>query len=188
MIPGNGFTATPVASDFIDPYDRPYSPAIAYSRGGVALNDGSQGREVGLWFVTASDTTIDVHSEAGGLQLSLPIPGASNVSLAFDQNMQPAIAYSQSGVHRLRYFDTLLADFNTLVEPTATSARCVIDDAREAFGAASDIVWAYIRDGVLYYRIQRDRYLIEYTVGPAEGTITGMGPNQGLRLQFKITP
>lgn len=188
MIPLESFTPAPVVRAFIDPYGRPYDPAIGWSPGGINLNNGAQGREVQLWYATFNATHILIHKEFGGLQSSIAIPGVQAVSLAFDSNMQPTLAYKDAGGQRLRFFDAAVSDFTTITQAAATSGLVALDDIRDANSENSDVIWGYTRDGNLYYRVQRERYITERLVGPVRGPLINMGPTDERRLMFRCKP
>jgi hypothetical protein len=62
-----------------------------------------------------------------------------------------------------------------------------LDDKRPLQNAVSDVILAYTRSGNLYFRAQRDRYLVEYPLATAvTGTLDKVGMNTVNRLQFEF--
>jgi hypothetical protein len=126
-------------------------------------------------------------------------PGITEFSFSFDQNMRLAIAFVQDGVAKLRWFDSVPGQTVITEYPSAITPRVVLDDKRFTQTSASDIIFAYMRNGDLYYRQQRDRFQTE--IDPTElmpepertqtrernalspGLIK-IGFNRQLRLQF----
>src|SRR5690606_9335710 len=107
--------------------------------------------------------------------------------------MQPFLCWRRAdGSAAFRWFDPTLAAFDVVELPAGTtSPRCVLDDKRHVSGTiagASDIILAYIRGGALYYRQQRDRFLIEYELanGLHGAELDQIGMNTHNRLQFRL--
>jgi hypothetical protein len=186
MIPS--FTPEPLTRDFIDPWGRTYNPVVSWAQGGAAINDGTQGRQIQLWYADLTPSAIRINTEYGGLQTSLAIPGVSKVSLAFDGNMQPVVAYKDGPGERMRFYDITLPGFNTMYEPLADSSLVAPDDNRDDNQSGSDVIWAYTKSGNLYIRVQRERFQTERLVGVAHGKLINMGPTEGLRFQLKLHP
>lgn len=158
---------------------------VDYEDGGIALNDPSRGLLYQRW--RARLIGDDVIIDASEVEETVLFSGSdiTEISFTFDQNMRPALAFVQNGVAKLRWFDSVIGQQVITEFPGAITPRVVLDDKRATQSAASDIIFAYVRDGALYYRQQRDRFTIERLLdqGPHKGLIKiGMGRN--LRLQF----
>lgn len=183
MIPNNAFTTTPIVSAFLPPKDEPYQPLTSKSRGGVALNDASLGRDYQNWVVSYDGSDILVAPQGGSTAFTLTVAGVLSVSLAFDNNMNVILAWMDSVGAKLYWFN------NTSYVTTAfaaTSCRVTIDDVRDFYNANSDVIFAYTNAGTLYWRQQRDLYAIERTVGSTTGLLQKVGLNQLNRLQFQL--
>jgi len=183
MIPNNAFTATPIVSAFLPPKDEPYQPLTSKSRGGVALNDASQGRDYQNWIVNYDGANILVAPQGGSTAFTLPVAGVLSVSLAFDNNMNPVIAWMDAVGAKLYWFNNVT--FVTTAFP-ATSCRVTIDDVRDFYNADSDVIFAYTNAGTLYWRQQRDQYATQRTVGSTTGLLQKVGLNQLNRLKFQL--
>lgn len=183
------FTIKPQVTPFLPPWDEPYLPLEEAVTGGVAIGNGAGGRQQQRWTIFYLDGKIQVVPEAGfPVQFSLTVPLVDTVSLGFDSNMQVTIAYQRFNGSHLYYFNSLSSSYETLVIPDGTSCRACCDDPRDLNSAASDVIFGYIRDDHLYYRQQRDRYTVEYPVGPAHGTLQRAAPAAGGRFQFLVGP
>ena len=183
MIPNNAFTPTPIVSAFLPPKDEPYQPLTSKSRGGVALNDASQGRDYQNWVVSYDGSDILVAPQGGSTAFTLTVAGVLSVSLAFDNNMNPVIAWMDAVGAKLYWYNN--TNFVTTPFP-ATSCRVTIDDVRDFYNADSDVIFAYTNAGTLYWRQQRDQYAIQRTIGTTTGLLQKVGLNQLNRLQFQL--
>lgn len=190
-LPYNQISAEPRQAAYLAPDDRDTSRLVSLELGGVAINDGSQGREVRNWRARISSdgaqVLIEPEDESSAPVVFVTDAGITECALAFDGNMQPAVAYVAGGVVKLRWFDTLAADFTTTSYPGAKWPKVCTDDKRSSQVGASDVVLAYVRaDGMLVWRQQRDRYTVEREVGPAPYPLRRVGMNAERRLQFEL--
>jgi hypothetical protein len=65
--------------------------------------------------------------------------------------------------------------------------KCSLDDKRQLQVSRSDIILAYIREGALYARQQRDRFDTEYLLkSDVGGYLRRIGMNVQQRFQFDI--
>jgi hypothetical protein len=187
MIPANTFTVAPEVADFKPPYDNAYTPLHHVAPGGVAVSDPSLGREYQNWEVTYTGGNIIVNPVGGATAFTLAVANVQSVSLAFDNNMGLAIAWKlTSGDAQLYYYDTLTFTYATRSFPDVTSCRICVDDSRDVYTTNSDVIFAYTKAGVLYYRQQRDRYDVEYTIGSTTKFLRRFGPSLVNRLQFEL--
>lgn len=166
-------------------------PLTDYEKGGIGLQNASQGLDVQIW-------TLRYDENTGEFLLSAPnYPETSQfvrfdvsyVSLSFDSNMNPFISFTEAGVSKFWWYDSVLGQqvFAESLIATANSPYATLDDRRFTQNNSRDVILTYIRSGNLYFRAQRDRYLIEYllkTGVTGEVLIAGMGTN--LRLQIIV--
>lgn len=192
-LPDDERSSIAIFSDPLAPDDRlRTSLLVDYELGGTALNDPSQGLRVRNWMAFYADGQIQVRPE-GGTPTTAVIsdPDVTELSLTFDQNMRPTIAYTTGGSVKLYWYDSLIESVATLELPAGCSAPFVcLDDKRitSTLVGRSDGLFFYVRDGLVCYRQQRDRYEIERVLAPLpENTVrfsrVGMGTN--LRLQIE---
>jgi hypothetical protein len=191
MLPDHVLSTKPIIAPFLFPRDGEPSPIVDYELGGIALNDPTEGLRYQPWkaklkigvnyigevYISAVNYTETLHYTASGI---------SSVSMTFDQNMNPAIAYMQQGTAKLRWYDTTIPGYSIISLPAGSQfPRCCLDDKRELQTAASDIILSYVRDGTLYFREQRDRFLVEYTLRTGiVSNLTMLGMNKVNRMQF----
>jgi hypothetical protein len=174
--------------------DKPDDLLVDWEMGGVGLSDPSQGLEVKLWTARISkhddgSGDCDIIVSAPGVADTILISGnaITEVSLAFDQNMKPAIAYVEAGVSKLWWYDATI-QATSILTIDGTTPRITLDDHRIDQVSVSDIILAYISAGNLCYRQQRDRFQTERvlkTVG-AGAQLVSVTMNNVWRLQFHV--
>lgn len=187
MLPNNEISSTSVEGIFLLPNKQP-DEVIDYEFGGISIQDTSQGLNVFVWECFYKDRWITLRSPNEEVKW-LQIDGVTHVGLAFDFNMNPNICYVVNGETFLRWYDTSIQGFRTTsFGSSIKSPQISLDDHREEFSGSSDIIFAYVRNGSVYYRQQRDRYNIERYVGevPDDLTLIQIGMNRKYRFQFKI--
>lgn len=186
MIPGGTLSGSPSPGEFIERVNSPLAPLVDYEMGGVGLNDPSQGLWVQLWRARYADGRVYLGPDGGAEQTVLIRPGITELALAFDQNMNPVLAFVQEGAAWLRWFDTSVGQIVFTQIPGATNPRLTLDDKRAVEIINSDVILAYLRGGALYYRQQRDRYDIEHLLSsnPPCGGLASIAMSNGSRLQF----
>lgn len=191
MIPEERLSVDAIRGQLLNPWSR--RADISYHWGPVALNDPSQGMLVQLWTAIARGTDIYLRApnypEALFLSLAQDI---EQVSLAFDQNGQPFVAFVEGDQPKLHWYDPAATGYVTDALAAGTiTPRLTLDDARTFQNGQNDVILAYVRGGVIRYRQQRDRFQDEYTpplgAGGSPAAATGLrhvSINSVLRLEF----
>lgn len=194
MMPLDRLSTTPVYAPYLfpdatDPPDR----LTDYELGGVALSDASLGLQVQRWICRADNDTGVVYlgAETVPETVLFTAEGITELSLAFDQNMRPFVAFTQLGQAKYRWYDTVLgANRITELDPEDRTPKCCMDDKRawQVSQGANDIILAYLRGDSLYYRQQRERYEVERLLATGlEGKrLLKVGMNEAMRLQFEL--
>lgn len=196
MLPYGELSTKAVVSPSADPAKRPGDFLVDYERGGIALNDPSQGQRVQIWRLevernnsNVSQWDFYVSAPTVPRTLLLSANDVTEAALAFDQNMRPFIAYVAAGVTRIWWYDPGVPGQVTTVLGTGyKSPRCTTDEKRSWHTSISDIELFYIRNGNLYERRQRDRFLVEKfhkTVGP-NAELVSLTMGTGNRLVIRI--
>lgn len=199
MIPENRLSTTTIYNTLMMPDPQP-SDLVSRQMGGVALNDPTQGLWVKPWTcdtVPSEDPMVPdlirIFADDVSPTTVLTDFTVTQVSLAFDQNMRPTIAFVASGIPKLYWYDSLIEQpVITELDVTITTPRVTLDDHRELQVNTSDIILTYIRDGNLYFRMQRDRFLIERLLKAdlnleiANPSIVYVAMNNAYRLQWLI--
>jgi hypothetical protein len=122
VIPQHSLSGTPVIAAYLVPDDVAYSAIEDFERGGTALGNAGTGMNIRTWrlFMVGVDVQIDAPSVA-----AVTIFSGANItelSLAFDQNMNPAIAYVQATAAKLYHYDTVTEAYVECA--STTSAHC----------------------------------------------------------------
>lgn len=161
---------------------------LDYEDGGIALQDPSAGLLYQQWTGRLLDgTTITLQgSNMESPTTWLTGAGITEFSFTFDQNMKPAVAFVEGGVAKLNWFDvTVNQQVTTSFGDSVKNPRVSLDDKHRLASATSDVIFAYLRNGNLYYRQQRDRYLVEYPLATfVAGRLNKIGMNVKNRFQF----
>jgi len=191
-LPGDAAASTAVQAPLLSPDNRDRTDLLLdYELGGVALNDPSAGLQVQPWEAWSDGAHLWVAPSPGRTPTTLLLTGSgiTEVALAFDQNMRATVAYVESGTAKLRWFDTSIGAMTTTSYAGATSPMLTLDDKRalSTLTGTSDVLFAYIRAGSVYYRQQRDRFTIERLLGALPPSSTridriGMGANNRLQI------
>lgn len=169
------------------PFLLPIRPDLLtdYEWGGIGLNDPSQGLQVQIWTIYYEDGGVKIIAPNASPVTIFSALNITELSLAFDQNMRPQIAYVESGIAKLRWFDSNVGQtVTTVFDVTIKNPRVSLDDAREYQVGNSDVILAYIKEGNLCFRKQRQRFEVEYVRAPTRGKLRQIGMNKTLRFQF----
>lgn len=187
-LPHNQLSAVPYPSGYLHPDDHArVNTLYDYERGGVALNDASAGIDGYDWkaWVDGDDILI-ARAPYDSPTTLITAAGTTWISLAFDQNMRPALAYMQAGACKLYWYDTTIPGATTSTFADCTSPMLGMDDKRQGADSYNDILFFYVRAGSIRYRQQRDRYATERTlVAVPAGYILQVGMAQNLRVQIR---
>lgn len=190
-IPDGGLSTVPITSPLLAPDNVARLSLLEdFERGGVALNDPTQGLDVFDWRCWTDGDTVWVarYPAAGAAAVVYEGEHITEVALAFDQNMRPTVALVEGGMLKLHWYDSLIMGMTTTNYPGARGPMLSLDDKRVLAAQTNDIIFAYVRGGNAYYRQQRERFGVEYllggTFGAARITQLGMGTNN--RMQFKM--
>lgn len=194
MIPEERLSSAPAPARLLNPWSM--RDDVSEHWGPVAVQDTSLGLTHRLWRARIDGPHVLLSAEGVAESIIYTHPGElREVSMAFDQNGLPYLAVVDvTGAAFLRWYDPLVPGMTvTQLAAGVVNPRITLDDARPFNVANSDVILAYVRDGLLRYRRQRDRFDVEFTppVGedgqPAEVSILNhVSMNDGLRLEFLV--
>lgn len=199
MFPGNKLSIPAVPAAYFAPDDKLPAPQYSWQLGGIGLSDASQGLQVQDWYLQIVNNSDAVISSATQAPLVLfSVTNLESVSLAFDQNMKAAVAYVSQGNAYLWWYDTTIPGYTIVNLPAGAGApQATLDDKRNfAIQAGeSDIIVSYINTNNLFFRMQRDRFLIEYSLytnipggtGIANPVLQKIGMAENYRMQWRIS-
>ncbi len=176
---------------FMEPDAKPFRRLVSHERGGVAINDPSQGMDVQNWRLESDGSMVRLFSEMGSPIELFADSGIRQLSLSFDQNMRKVVAaeYILGGVD-LIWYDSLTAMEVTSFFVDVRSPVLSMDDKRKSQSGTSDVIFGYVRNGdnMLCYRQQRERFTVEHELvqlGP-RARLRNLGMTTKLRMQFEI--
>ena len=160
--------------------------------GPTLLNDTSKGLNDKYWAAYFDPITEDLIIEDLELLTTTVILNEPdtiiNVALAFDQSANDTYAYITGlGELKLRWFDAEVPGDTILDLGPAQSVVMTMDTKYYPSSPTSDILIFYIRNSAIYYRIQRDKYAIEYATPVTSGAsrLLDSGTTTGYRFQVR---
>lgn len=197
-LPGDGLSASAVPASLLAPDSAVRADLrVDYEMGGIAFGDPSLGLLVRPWRAWSDGFEVWCAPDDTMAPITHLVSGSdiTEVSLCFDQNMRPCLAYVDGGVCKLYWYDTLISAQTTTPFVDATSPMVCMDDKREIASSSgwNDNLFFYLRSGGLYYRQQRERFTVERllsVVGAESNRIVrvGMGTNGRLQVQLAAAP
>jgi hypothetical protein len=189
MLPTNTASTLPVGGLFLPPDSSVTTPLVDYERGGIAINNTSQGLLTTNWKCWMEVYDVMLQPEGGDPILLFTEIGITELALCFDQNMRWSVAYIHNGILKLRWFDTVVSAYVTTVFSTAVNPKMCLDDKRISQLGSSDMLLVYIKDRKLCYRQQRDRFTIERILKSdlfPNAKLKNIGMTKNLRIQFEL--
>lgn len=166
-IPEDRLSTVVEPRDWIPPDDRERPNfLIDYEYGPIALNNTTQGLYYQYWNLIYDPNTgnfIVTPEQTGSPVVVLNRPNVSQCTLAFDQNGNVTIGFTEAGIAYLYWYNTLTASYErTNFDADAIYPTVCLDDKRFTQNDSSDVLMFYTRlvgsQYNLYYRQQRNRY------------------------------
>ena len=198
--PNNSLSDPTVPGTYLYPDGQTRTLNEDYEMGPIGLLDTSEGNNNQSWHLTFSGGEFTLTPETTGAPFNL-LTGIDSIQCSFswDQNANVTIAWEDSSNQGYLYwYDSFVGTYVTteLAFPIAGLAVC-LDDKRAmqiAIGT-SDVLAFYtlpklelLDQYILYYRRQRDRFGIEYTLqDPAWPYIHKLGMHDALRVQISLS-
>lgn len=181
MLPDSTLSSEGLSAAFLTPYR--YDVLMDYEWGGVDLRNTSQGLNSHMWTCRYMNGVVKV---TNGLveYVVLTVANVTALSFAFDFNMNIVITYVAAGMTYLYWFDsTVNAHITTSYGAGYTTPQLSLDDHRQSQVNVADIVFAYIKNGQLCIRYQRERFQIEHQLGQFDGLVQ-IGMMKNYRFGF----
>lgn len=193
-LPEDTLALVAVPADLLPPDEGARVPLIQdYELGGVALNDSSQGLQVKNWRIRLVGNEVRISADPYASETVLfSETGITELSLAFNQNMAPNVAYVALGITKLYWYSTALGAMTTTTfSSDIYSPFLTMDDKRSVATLLNwnDVLMFYLRSDLLCYRQQRESFGTErvlQTLSGTSGFIAKVGMNKGLRVQIEI--
>lgn len=191
MLPDQVLSSQVVSGAYLYPRNIPRTDLVDYEYGGVDLNDVTEGLQAKVWQGYVEGGVVFLTTVGVSPVAVTTIGDAYHFSFTFDQNMNPAVAYTTEDRSYLYWYDATVPGYVTLdLGDGSTDAFVCLDDKRELQTSVSDILLVYMIDGTLYYREQRDRFEVEYLLANnlAGFRLEQVGMNVYNRFQFTFRP
>ena len=170
-LPSLTFTPVP-AGTFLPPNDE-RRPSVLFDvdLGPVAYLDPSQGSRYQTWHAGYFGGAVQVRPYSSSTWRSIrTIANVTELSFTFDNQARPVIAYVQSGVAYLAWFNGAWVD--VALGTAARGPMLAQDGSLVADVSAMGVVVAYLRNGQLYARESRFNYSVELALGTAPASST----------------
>lgn len=187
-LPSNELASSPIAGNYIEPRTIEKKPLIDLEVGGIGLQDPSAGLQYQTWKAKTDGSNITIEAPNTSPVAIYSGSNITEISLAFDSNMNYAIAFVENGTAKFKWYDATISDFTITNLGTAINPRCTMDDKRAFNNSGRDVILAYLKSGNLYFRQQRERYSVEHLLDGGGGweCLFNTGMNSQLRMQFLL--
>lgn len=188
MLPNNQWASQAVIDDIIAPRDKAKVNATTSSDNGpIAIQNTSKGLMAKIWTASYNSVTGSVTLQ-DGTNLFTDV-SLKELSLTFNQTCNPFVAFRSATRIKIWWYDPLLSNYTIKDVTTGDQPFCYLDERRPEFSANSDVFLLYHRDGEIFYRLQRDRFDVEYSTGIVGGTdivieCFGMAKNNRLQIKY----
>lgn len=190
MFQNNAWTDDPLGGTLLPPHDTPQdNPYSATDLGPISVGNTTQGLTAKQWYINYNTSTGECTLEGYGVLFVRT--GISRVCLTFDFNGRPFVAFEQEGVVWIWWYDPLTSSqvFSQISEGVLPFAR--LDERRPEFSTISDIILIYFRNGSMFFRVQRDRFLVEYptqftNISPSRVLNFGMSNLNRLQVDYEV--
>lgn len=178
-----------VRNSYIEQVARRTLPLESYSLGGEDVGVSTSGDlNSRQWKAEYVGPDVVLTSEGKEPLVLFSRPNITHLSFCFDQAMRPYATFVQAGAAWFWWYNTETSqqEFLALAGDVVTP-YLVLDDKRELSRSGSDVILSYMRNGNLYCRVQRERFLTEHLLySDVGGTLTGVGLNKSYRLQWRF--
>lgn len=196
-LPQNSLSSSTVMSPLLYPDNIIRSTELEdFELGGIALQDPSQGLMVQSW--RGAIDPVSLNCTLAPFEIGSPtvvftetIPAPIEFSFSFDSNMRyMAVTRWADNTVKMRWYDTAIPGYTITTYTGIKSMMLTLDDKRPVADTYRDVLFTYIKaDNKLYYRQQRDRFLIERVLDPDlrdNLRITQFGMGKNLRMQWRL--
>ena len=175
----------------LTPDSAAYDRLLDFELGGSAISDPSQGLLGHTWSCRAVGDSIQLRRDSDAWAELLTFASPYEIAFTFDQNMRPLVAMATRAKQlSLYWYDPVVAGYVTTTLGQGRSPRMTLDDKRPFAGQYSDALLGYVKGKQLVYRMQRDRFLVEYPVLsdiPGHARLKHFGMCDNLRVQFTVS-
>lgn len=191
MLPENRLSTVAIPSDFLGGRRLPTSKILDYETGGIGISDASQGLQVQTWRgrLVGEDIILDVPGNLGvSPYTAYSAANITEFSFSFDQLMRPLIVFVQSGSVKMHWYDSAVSGYIVTDYGSSLShPKLALDDKRSNQTSNSDVIFAYIQNSGLYFRMQRERFLLPHLLKTNESYLHSIGMGVNNRFLFRVS-
>lgn len=169
----------------------PDDPLRDFERAGVAVGNTSQGLRGYDWTAYYFGNQVFLYREDLGDESKVSIVTRADIlriALAFDQNMRPVLAWTDTSGSFLWRYNAALPGYDTLALPGAAYPCLTLDEKRPEGVSNSDVIVSYTKGNDLYCRVQREAYGVEHLLyeDVPDPRLLAFGMTKELRLQWRL--
>lgn len=129
--------------------------------GGIDLNDSSFGLNYQLWDISYVNNQVTVTSRLNNKQYIIyEVEDATDISVAFDQNMNPWCLYQKEEQYYLYWYDVTINQYSLTLFENIVTPFMFMDLIGSVFSDQSSINIFYIKDNSLYCTQQSTRFTV----------------------------
>jgi len=193
MMPDGVLSTEVIRANYVGARSLSVTKTLDFEDGGKDIQDPSEGLLYQRWRARlfragTSGSYVMLDAPTVPEFVALTQADMTEISFSFDQSMRPAIAFVQSGVAKVYWYDSVEGDMViTEIGEGVVTPRITYDDKRQLGSggySVSDLVLAYVLNDNLYIRLQRDRFTIAYLLAEEVTPLIKIGFTRALRLQF----
>lgn len=130
--------------------------------GGIDLNDSSFGLNYQLWDISYVNNQVIVTSRLNNKQYIIyEIENATDISVVFDQNMNPWCLYQKEEQYYLYWYDVTINQYSLTLFENIVTPFMFMDLIGSIFSDQSSINIFYIKDGKIYCTQQSTRFTVQ---------------------------
>lgn len=130
--------------------------------GGIDLNDSSFGLNYQLWDISYVNNQVIVTSRLNNKQYIIyEIENATDISVVFDQNMNPWCLYQKEEQYYLYWYNVTINQYSLTLFENIVTPFMFMDLIGSIFSDQSSINIFYIKDGKIYCTQQSSRFTVQ---------------------------
>ncbi|HDS1207485.1 TPA: hypothetical protein QDZ84_002500 [Shewanella algae] len=114
-------------------------------------------------------------------------PGITEFTGSFDQNGRPLVFFNTGSELRLWWYDPIAEQNTTTVFGIGTNPFCTLDLKYGVDTEYSDVLLFYVRDNAIYYRVQRDRYAVEYPTPVTDNALLIKNADMAIDYRMQVS-
>lgn len=163
-----------------------------FEDGPINIGDISKGLNYQIWWAEIEDNNkAFLMSNNQAREIFIEQDGISELSLSFDGNGRPIVAFVANNTTFLKWFNSASGIYEiTNFGNNLKSPKVFMDDKRPYFQGESDVIFLYVKTNTkeLAYRLQGDRFGVEYIIASnVSGKILRFGMLSNYRLGIRLS-